>query len=468
MPRQPIAYTVPQPLEPLNIEEVKFWLHIMQEHALFIKAGLPCEDTALIDEAQAFYQEFEALLNQAERIKSIKQNNEFINSVYEAVKEFYCYKRELLKAKLACRLGGTNFPLLLDHMSREAEYFLRLLDKIRNGRVALKESSKTQETVFWLRDMADHAKFISHLLDPSERNLINMARDFSCQFDNLVLQGRDFASMLHCHEGEVMAFRRFLMDVKADVQRLRDFKKAAEDLIAECRLLGIIPELLASHLRREAEHFLMILAMMERGLMKHTAAYCMEDVPCIDDEYIGKVKAGSAMEEIESDEDEDEKPPFIHGAMGYKKPKYSFSPTVMEDKCEAAEECFVPQSQPPVVEECFAPVEDCCPPVVDECPPIDDCCSVPVMDIGTETAEAEEEMEMPGHCPEQAEEALVQEPAKPFAKASDYKIKPHHGMPTANHEAFQKPYTENNTVVARPEATGKYKWGGKFPRRLGK
>ena len=43
--------------------------------------------------------------------------------------------------------------------------------------------------------MADHAKFIGHLLDPSERKLVDTARNFSNDFDQLMYQAIDLESM---------------------------------------------------------------------------------------------------------------------------------------------------------------------------------------------------------------------------------------------------------------------------------
>ena len=277
MPRQQIAYMVPEPLEPLNLEEVKFWLRIMQEHALFINAGLPCDQTDLIDEAQAFNQEFGSLRTRAESVKNDKKFTELISNSHVLVKEFCAYKRKLLHMMLECKLGGWNFPLLLDHMAREAEYFMRLLDKIKCAKETVNGGTKALENVFWLRIMADHAKFISHLLDPSERNLIDTANAFAEEFDNLFLQGRDFSSMLHCYH-EVSSFKRFMQDVRAATVRLRDFKRAAEEMIVECRLVGLIPAQLADHVRREADHFLMLLNMMEKCIMKNMPIVPIDDM----------------------------------------------------------------------------------------------------------------------------------------------------------------------------------------------
>lgn len=280
MPRRQMSYMVPEPLEPLNLEQIKFWLRIMQEHALFIKSGLPCDQTEFIDEAQAFDQEFESLRLRAERAQSDKKFTELVNDMQVLVKEFYTFKRKLLHMMLECKLGGYNFPLLLDHMAREAEYVIRLLDKNKNGKVLVNGGTKAQETGFWLRIMADHAKFISHLLDPSECNLIITANAFSEEFDNLFMQGRDFSSMLQGYS-EVASFKRFIQDARAATLRLRDFKRAAEEMIEECRLVGLIPALLADHVRREADHFLMIMVMMEKGITKNmtmATAEEMEDI----------------------------------------------------------------------------------------------------------------------------------------------------------------------------------------------
>lgn len=275
MPRQPMAFTVPQPLEPLNIEEVRFWLDIMQEHAVFIKAGLPCDRTDLINEAQSFMREFETLGNRADKVQNDKKFNELVAAAYDEVRDFHRYKRHLLRLKLTCKLGGFNFPLQLDHMAREAEYVMRLFDKMRDGRPALKAAGKTQENAFWVRIMGDHAKLMSHLIDPSERSLVNTARDFAEDFDALYLQSQDFASMLHYNDSEVPSFRRFIQDVRVSTRELRDFKRASQEMIAQCKMIGLIPELLADHVRREADHFLMILTMIEKGIISNT---CVADI----------------------------------------------------------------------------------------------------------------------------------------------------------------------------------------------
>lgn len=264
MPRPKVVNDKRQPVPPLNLEELKFWLRIMEEHAQFIRAGLPCDSVVLIGEADNFQQEFAELRTRAERVQSQRQFAELVRDTQTVVGDFYRYKRRLLQMVLTCQLAGYNFALFLDHVSREAEYFLLLLATLGTGR-PLYQSAGAREVAFWLRLMADHTAFIVHRLDPSERTMVETAEEFECEFDELYLQGRDFVSMLRGATDEVPSFRRFLQDVRVSTIRLRDFKRAAETLIAECRLVGLIPALLADHVRREAEHFLLVLAILEKG-----------------------------------------------------------------------------------------------------------------------------------------------------------------------------------------------------------
>lgn len=266
------------PNETLYIEEIKFWLKIMQEHTKFIRAGLPDEATDSLDEVKEFNRAFSSLMQKAERLKSVKQSGAFIAEICSVMEEFCRYQRKILAVKLCCKLGGSNFPFFLDHVLREAQCFLDLLKRMQGSEAALKVGAHTREVVIWLRFMADHTKLICHYLDPSERRVSKLAAEFSELFDNLVLEGRDLASMLYCQKAEIRAFHRFLLDVRMDVQRLRDFKKMAEDLISDCRLLGIMSVDLAAHMKREAEHCLLMIALMEKEIVKHCPDVFKDDI----------------------------------------------------------------------------------------------------------------------------------------------------------------------------------------------
>ncbi|GGE17119.1 hypothetical protein GCM10011571_18520 [Marinithermofilum abyssi] len=254
-----------------SLDEIRFWSRIMKEHSLFLKLGFRCEDTQLINEANYFFSLFERIENQAHDFSTEadpEQISNFNMKVHRAASLIWAFKRKVLGLILQCQLpGGNNFPLLVDHVSREAAYFRNRLEELNQGRLEPLPDAIIDENVFFLRIMADHAKFIGHLLDPSERKLVEQAREFSHDFDQLLFQAKDLESM-RPQSQTVPLLDQFLDQNRVSVKSLRDFKKTARELIEACRIKSIIHPLLADHVFREAERFLQIIDLFERSLTK--------------------------------------------------------------------------------------------------------------------------------------------------------------------------------------------------------
>lgn len=257
-----------------SLDEVSFWSRIMKEHSLFLKLGFRCEDTQLINEANHFYAVFEDIERRSDTFtpeadpEVIKKFNA---EVHNAASHIWVFKRNVLGLILNCQLpGANNFPLLVDHISREAFYFRNRLEELNTGRLDPLPDAIINENVFFLRIMADHAKFIGHLLDPSERQLVEQSRNFSHDFDQLLFQARDLESMRPQSQTAPL-LDQFLDQNRVSVKSLRDFKKTAKELIESCRIKSIIHPLLADHVFREAERFLFIIDMLEHSLTKNPA-----------------------------------------------------------------------------------------------------------------------------------------------------------------------------------------------------
>ncbi|GGG03928.1 hypothetical protein GCM10010912_55900 [Paenibacillus albidus] len=252
-----------------SLDEIRFWSRIMKEHSLFLRLGFRAEDTQLIEEAKRFQSIFEDIERRSYEFNidadpyTIKVFN---TEVQNAATNIWAFKRMVLGLILQCKLPGqTNFPLLVDHVSREANYFRNRLGELNAGMLEPLPDAIIDENVFFLKIMADHAQFIGHLLDPSERKLVEQARGFSDDFDKLVFQAVDL-SYMRPQSQTVPLLSQFVDENRVSVQSLRDFKKTARDLIEECRIKSIIHPLLADHVFREAERFLYILDMFDKSL----------------------------------------------------------------------------------------------------------------------------------------------------------------------------------------------------------
>lgn len=255
-----------------SLDEIRFWSRIMKEHSLFLKLGFRCDDTRLIHEADYYISTFEAIENRAHTLDAGTDPQvirRFNVEVHTAATHIWAFKRKVLGLILHGQLpGGNNFPLLVDHVSREAFYFRNRLEQLNTGQLDALPDAIINENVFFLRIMADHAKFIGHLLDPSERKLVEQARAYSEDFDKLLFQAIDLDSM-RPQSQTVPLLNQFLDQNRVSVKSLRDFKKTARELIEACRIKSIIHPLLADHVFREAERFLTIIDMFEQALMSN-------------------------------------------------------------------------------------------------------------------------------------------------------------------------------------------------------
>jgi hypothetical protein len=147
------------------------------------------------------------------------------------------------------------WPLFFDHTRHEAERWAARLEQVGRGTT---EFDRDEVVPFWTKIMDEHARFVAHLLDPEEYELIEQAMKAS----------RVFASLTPGHSGAFKAIAKApgtvikalvqnpeLDEVLSAAELILDFKtKAARDIEA-ARIRSIIDPRLADHVRREALKF---------------------------------------------------------------------------------------------------------------------------------------------------------------------------------------------------------------------
>lgn len=285
-----------------------FFGRIMKEHSLFLMAGFTQKDTNLINLANAFRIQFDNLLIEAVLLSNgvvspdILQsgevytpytlNTEMITSYFTGVniptaitqaetglagnsapisnpmleqKVFMLnqkavnlaaslaqFKANILSMVLACKLFTNNYPLLIDHIMREAKLYIMLLQRLQNKEGTNLQKFAYEQEAFWNRIMAEHAKFIRGLLDPSENDLVNAANKFGNDFDKLTKES------VEAMDKSLPIAKITDSSLKATTE-IRNFKKQGTQGIMECKVKSIILPLLADHTLREANHYLRLL-----------------------------------------------------------------------------------------------------------------------------------------------------------------------------------------------------------------
>lgn len=166
------------------------------------------------------------------------------------------FKRKLLKDVLECRAFSFIYPLMLDHVIREAEFYILLLNRLEKRSAAESIKEFIELELNWNRIMGEHAKFIRGYLDPSEELLFETTDAFAKKFEELIRRSSDLIT----HQELLPILTRESLE---NVTSLRNFKRQGAQGIADCKIKSIIPPLLSDHVTREANHYIRLLKAIE-------------------------------------------------------------------------------------------------------------------------------------------------------------------------------------------------------------
>lgn len=103
-----------------------FWNRIMMEHALFIRGLLDPSEEELIETADKFAMDYKALLQAAQKQENCARDGMREKSLEETLK-LREFKTAGTKGILGCDFESVILPLLADHVLREANHYIRIL-----------------------------------------------------------------------------------------------------------------------------------------------------------------------------------------------------------------------------------------------------------------------------------------------------------------------------------------------------
>lgn len=292
----------------LSLELHLFFARIMKEHALFLKAGFTPANKDFANEAEFYKREFEALLRCAAQLSdgviredvlasgevlteftanAEKQTQTFTGisidkeitrmesrlscgnparidpalcrrvgqlnrTALDLLGGFIGFKEKVLNGMVHCCIFTVNYPLLIEHIMREAKLYQTFLCNAEKG-CDLDGQSMRETEIFWNQIMMEHALFIRGLLDPSEDELVKASHTFAQEYATLLARARavnDAAIVRQESLNETLKFR--------------EFKTAGVQGIENCQIRSIILPLLADHVLREANHYIRLLNEEQR------------------------------------------------------------------------------------------------------------------------------------------------------------------------------------------------------------
>lgn len=289
-----------------SLELHLFFCRIMKEHSFFLKAGFTPANPSFSRQAEFYKMEFEKLLCQAlmlsdgiisrdvlcsgelvteftalaekqtESFTGININKEITSrelqldnkrcsfndnsrkklqvqrlnrTAIRLLDGLIQFKENILNKVLCCEMFTLNYPLLIEHIIREARLYRDYVNELEANGCLSCESMKETEC-FWNQIMMEHAMFIRGLLDPSENELFVMADGFAKEYSKLLAS---------CHSAQSQTFQALKTDSLKTTIRFKEFKETGTQGIEQCKIRSVILPLLADHVLREANHYLRLL-----------------------------------------------------------------------------------------------------------------------------------------------------------------------------------------------------------------
>lgn len=289
-----------------SLERHLFFARIMKEHAFFLKVGFMPPNAAFAKEAEQLMRKFESLLSRAITLSNcavrrcVLESGEIVTEFTDCAERktqnltgtaidrnltarelqlkgcdcdaqlqhtqnlahqvrqlnrealmllnhIIAFKERVLRSVDSCNMFTANYPLLIEHILREARLYREQLMQLEGLSNCSCQDLRDSE-LFWNQIMMEHALFIRGLLDPSEDELINTADDFAGDYKRL-LESSAAANDLVMRRGSTLTL----------TQKFRDFKRAGVQGIEACQIRSLILPLLADHVLREANHYIRIL-----------------------------------------------------------------------------------------------------------------------------------------------------------------------------------------------------------------
>jgi hypothetical protein len=113
-----------------------FWNRIMAEHSKFIRGLLDPTEDNLFNSANDFGKKFDEL---SEEARNLSVNMRLLPLVTEKslknTVEIRDFKKQGTEGLIQCKIKSIAFPLLGDHVVREANHYIRMLKNFKQNKI---------------------------------------------------------------------------------------------------------------------------------------------------------------------------------------------------------------------------------------------------------------------------------------------------------------------------------------------
>ncbi len=250
--------------------ESRFWLRILRDHTVFMFDSFSPSESQNIQTTLDFMKKFDTLLKQVmslpEAEKDVIRISKISDEIFRIVCSFLEFQQLIMKKRMLYEVNINMTPTFLEHMIREGKEYLRQLDYIKaaaenEAHSILNVKLTMNQHKLWQPDAAGHAAYIQGALDMTEKPLIEKARMFQKDFENLFFKTYELKTMLHPHYPE-MPQVIYLNEQSTDkITDFVNFLDHIKELIEQKKVMSMLNTLIPDHMKREEAYYISKLKM---------------------------------------------------------------------------------------------------------------------------------------------------------------------------------------------------------------
>ncbi|MEX2104096.1 MAG: DUF2935 domain-containing protein [Bacilli bacterium] len=253
-----------QHLAELNPEayyyEHDFWLHVLRDHSVFIGENLAATEARLLTHNANFMYMIECLIMKLQEIRkrswSVEPAYSFNCEALNVATHFRNFNQHILDLSLVCKVKIQMTPTFLEHMTREAEEYISVIQLLQTGCPVLPATLTLHQHLLWLPDASGHAAIIRSKVDPTEQEIIDQTSMFKMDFEALYKRALELSTMLNTNPRYIPSLDRLNEMSTEQINMFIHFLEDLELMAKECAILGSVSPLMADHMARESKYYI--------------------------------------------------------------------------------------------------------------------------------------------------------------------------------------------------------------------
>ncbi|MFD2611258.1 DUF2935 domain-containing protein [Paenibacillus gansuensis] len=251
-------------------EEHRFWLEILEDHAIFVFDQLSPAETSYVQTAEQYIMAFRNLRSRLNTIDpASKEDNpglvELAKEAYPVALGYFRFEGDLQRLRILDQVNINLTPTYFNGTLNENQEYLRLLTYYMEG-LQPEQLPLNGLLDLWLEDQVGHAVLLRNVLDPIELGLTEQANNYSRIFQAHLLKNDAFKGYLRFIQPGFEAEKQLAVETAVTVVEFYEFVVRVIRLYRGTRVLSRTTLRFLEHHLPESCYFLKKLSAFDDSI----------------------------------------------------------------------------------------------------------------------------------------------------------------------------------------------------------